>query len=57
MMSSKKKTLCKWKGKQIRDNIEKYYTFVRDSNFVCGKCGRVSNDKKHLCKPIEFHKT
>jgi hypothetical protein len=33
------------------DHPKKYKLLLKDSNYMCGKCGRAAADKKNLCKP------
>jgi hypothetical protein len=49
---AKIKTFCKWSSKDILKNIELLSKLTSNPKFVCGKCARVSNTKKSLCKPI-----
>lgn len=43
------KTLCEMK-KLLKNDFELFAKYVRDPTHVCKKCGRVSNDKRKLCK-------
>ncbi len=33
------------------DHPKKYKSLLKDSNYMCRKCGRAAADKKNLCKP------
>ena len=50
-MADKLKELCKWKSAEYTRRKEALGEIVRESRFVCGKCGRAANRKKWLCKP------
>lgn len=39
------------KGKKL----EKYIEMIGDWQYICEKCGRVAEDKKHLCYPVKIH--
>ncbi len=53
-----KKPLCKLvKNGFIEDNLAQYMRLVDSAYFICKKCGRVSNTKINLCKPIALDKT
>ncbi len=55
----KKQKLCKLASKNfIKDHFEAYTTLIRDSTFVCKKCGRTANAAESLCKAqkIKHHK-
>ncbi len=45
------KKLCKLAGK---DDIDALAALARDAKFICGKCGRVSSQKKSICKPVKL---
>ena len=51
-MAKKTKKLCDWKQKDISDKFDKFSDIVRNSEFVCVKCGRVADKKKWLHKPV-----
>jgi len=51
-MAKKEKRLCKWKEEAINDNFETLKDIVKSPEFVCKKCGRVSNKKKWLHKAV-----
>ncbi len=53
-MAKQKDSLCKWKSKEIEKKRKRYYKRIKNPQFVCSKCGRVSNDSVYLCKPISF---
>lgn len=46
--------VCKWKSKKIEKKFDEYCDLVRKPQYVCTKCGRVSHDKKNICKPKEI---
>ena len=54
-MGEKSKQLCKWKSEDITKKINTDSDIVRNSRFVCAKCGRVANEKKWLHKPLELN--
>jgi len=45
------KHLCKYSSHDIKNDIEHLKELVKNPEFICHKCARVSNDKKRLCKP------
>ncbi len=48
----KEKCLCKLvKHDVLEEDLEAYKKLVVDPTHLCTKCGRVANDKDHLCKP------
>ncbi len=50
------KKFCKLtKKKYLKTNLKEYMELVKNPKFVCLKCGRVANDKKFLCKPVELN--
>lgn len=52
MKKLKDKELCKLvKDDALAELLEAYKALVKDPTHLCVKCGRVSNDKKRLCKP------
>lgn len=48
------KTICDWSRKDLEKNAEKLWKITRDPVYFCGKCGRVANTKKALCKARDF---
>tara|TARA_B100001540_G_scaffold311688_2_gene331538 strand:+ start:2935 stop:3099 length:165 start_codon:yes stop_codon:yes gene_type:complete len=46
----KAKTLCDIPGKVFKEDPEAVKSLVRDAQFICRKCFRSANRKKHLCK-------
>ena len=48
-----KKKLCDISKKNYTD--ENYIELVKNPEFVCKKCGRVSNNKKNLCSPFKIY--
>lgn len=49
---NKEKTLCKYVKKEfLKTNLSEYKSFIENPQWVCKKCGRVSNNEKLLCKP------
>ena len=49
--------LCKIiESGEHKNNMDEYIALVKDGHFVCGKCGRVAKDKKHLCNGLSFNK-
>lgn len=44
------RTLCELK-KLMKTDFKSYKKLVCDASHVCGRCGRVANDKKLLCRP------
>lgn len=52
---SDKERLCKLVKKDVlKKDFEEYRKLVKKPTHICGNCGRASNDKKHLCDPIEI---
>lgn len=52
MKKLKDKELCKLvKDDALAELFEAYRNLVVNPTHLCIKCGRVSNDKKRLCKP------
>jgi hypothetical protein len=48
----KEKCLCKLvKDDALEGDLKEFKKRVVNPTHICRKCGRVSNDKKHLCKP------
>lgn len=50
------KTLCSLVGKNglDKDEMRKYARLIDQPVYVCEKCGRAANDKKHLCRPVKI---
>ena len=49
------KTLCGLVKKGYhKDHPKKYKSLLKNSNYMCRKCGRAAADKKNLCKPEEI---
>jgi len=49
-MKDKPKKLCKLVKKDaLEDDLEGYKKLVNKGNYLCGKCGRVANEKNNLC--------
>lgn len=48
------KGLCKIKKSHRQKDLASYINLVNAPTHVCGKCGRVANKKKMLCKPISM---
>ena len=54
---NKKRTLCKLvKNDFLKKHFASYKDLVTNPEWICRKCGRVSNDPKFLCKPILLSK-
>ena len=53
---AKNKTMCKWDKSSIDKDFDDFKKMVTSPTHACGKCGRVANDKKALCKPIKLSK-
>jgi len=52
MKKLKDKELCKLvKEDALAEALEAFKKLVEHPTHICIKCGRVSNDKKRLCKP------
>lgn len=45
------KKLCDWKRSSIDKKREKLVQIIGEPHYVCRKCARVAEDKRHLCKP------
>jgi len=48
------KTLCSLGRDEIKENMAKITEIVSHPKFICRKCARVSQKKKHLCKPVKI---
>lgn len=48
------KTICDWSKKDLEKKQEKLARITRNACFFCGKCGRVANTSKVLCKAKPF---
>lgn len=53
-MGKKRKTLCKWKKKDIEKHFEELVKLVCEPRYVCRKCGRAAHGEDCLCKPIRL---
>lgn len=54
-MADKDKKICKLvKEDYLKDDFKKYKELVKDSKYVCRKCGRTSKKEKRLCKAEEI---
>ncbi|MFT7009491.1 MAG: hypothetical protein ACJAXJ_004040 [Colwellia sp.] len=51
------KTLCKWKKKEIEQNIHELTKIVSKPRFICKDCVRAACDKSYLCKPLKLKLT
>ena len=49
------KPLCELK-KTLKRQLKDYLLLVQDPTHVCKKCGRVSNNKDLLCRPLRMKK-
>lgn len=38
------------------EKFDKYKDLVRDSKYICKKCGRLAKDSENLCKPEKLKK-
>ncbi len=45
------KTLCKYKGSEIKKEFKAIKKIVEKPKFICMKCLRSANEKKALCGP------
>jgi len=52
----KTKTMCKWDKSDIEKGFDEFRKIVASPTYACGKCGRVANNKKALCKPLKLSK-
>ncbi len=48
------KSLCKWKKKDIQNNLDELADIVRQPRFVCKECARSAYKKGDLCKAIKL---
>jgi hypothetical protein len=56
VMGRKTEPLCKWKKDDIADQLDTLKKMVCDARFICKRCGRAADKKKHLCKPESLDK-
>ncbi len=49
------KALCKWKKKDIENNIHELTHIVSKPRFICKDCARAAHNKSYLCKPIKLN--
>jgi hypothetical protein len=54
LLSLMGKTICDWSKKDLEKYPEKLFEITQNPSFYCGKCGRVANTKKVLCKAKDF---
>lgn len=47
------KPLCELK-KTLKRDLELYVQLVKNPTHVCKKCGRASNEKSLLCRPVKI---
>lgn len=53
---NKKRVLCKLcKNDCLNDSFEEYVELVKDSVYICKKCGRTAKDGQNLCKPVSMN--
>lgn len=52
----KTKSMCKWSRSDINKSFDEFSKTVASPTHACGKCGRVANSKKALCKPLKLSK-
>ena len=45
------KKLCKLADKGDMDAL---IALAKDARYICKKCGRVSSQKRNVCKPVEL---
>jgi len=45
------KKLCDLNKDKIKNNFAEITELVANPKFICRKCARAANSKKHLCKP------
>ncbi len=50
-MGEKAEPLCKWRREAYAERFDKLCKIVTEPKFVCLKCGRAAEKKKHLCEP------
>lgn len=48
------KTLCSLDRDEIENNIDDIAKIVSNAKYICRRCARASNKKRHLCKPIRL---
>lgn len=51
-MGKKTIRMCKWNRKKLKKDMPAFAESIKNPNFVCTKCVRAANQKKHLCKPV-----
>jgi hypothetical protein len=50
-MGTKTEPLCKWKRGDYQEHFDRLRKIVAEPKFICLKCGRAADKKKHLCEP------
>ena len=48
------KTLCDWSKKDYLKKAEQLHALTREASYFCGKCGRVANTRRVLCRAATF---
>jgi hypothetical protein len=51
----KKKSLCKWKKEDVKNNRDGLVDILATSKYFCEKCLRSSRLKGTLCKPEKLN--
>jgi hypothetical protein len=49
-----KEPMCKLKKEVLKEDLNKYLTFIDKPRYLCKKCGRVANNKINICKAYEL---
>jgi len=50
------KKLCKCDGKTLHGHVRRLAATGRRPRYICGLCGRASDEPRHLCKPVKISK-
>lgn len=49
------RTLCDWSKKEIPNRLDELRAIVIDARYICRKCGRVANEERWLCRPLNLY--
>ena len=54
MGQKSKNKLCKVKKELLKHDLEEFKELVKSPNYLCKKCGRVSNEEQYVCKAVSL---